>query len=105
MMYSRTFTNGHFHNDHLSTTATATKACPQLPEKPLDNGQFFQRLMKKSRMVNMEFDPYGALIDRGNPILILFHLYCCSKHKLSTILIANVAKLSRFVTLTFGFKI
>ena len=57
-------------------------------------------------MVNMEFYSYGALmINRGNRILILFHLYCCSKHKLSTVMIANVAKLSRFVTLTFGFKI
>ena len=26
--------------------------------------------------------------------LILFHLYCCSKHKLSTTLIANVANIS-----------
>ena len=30
----------------------------------------------------MELDPHGALtINRGNPILIVFHLYCCSKHK------------------------
>ena len=29
------------------------------------------------------------------------HLYCYSKHKLSTLIIANVAGLSRFVTLTF----
>ena len=31
-----------------------------------------------------KFYPYGALmINRGNRILIVFHLYCCSKHKLS----------------------
>ena len=49
----------------------------------------------------MKFDPYGALTNNhGNRILILFHLYCCSRHKLSTILIANVANLFRFVTLT-----
>ena len=34
----------------------------------------------------------------------LCHLYCFSKHKMSTILIANVANLARFVTLTFWFK-
>ena len=33
-------------------------------------------------------------------ILIVFHLFRCSKHKLSTILIANVASLTRFVMLT-----
>ena len=50
----------------------------------------------------MKFDLHGTFeINRGNRIFILFHLYCCSKHKLSTVLIANVAKLSRFVTLTF----
>ena len=49
----------------------------------------------------MKFDPYGALMNNhGNRILILFHLYCCSGHKLSTILIANVVNLFRFVTLT-----
>ena len=49
----------------------------------------------------MKFDLYSALmINQGNRILNLFHLYCCSRHKLSTILIANVANLFRFVTLT-----
>ena len=41
------------------------------------------------------------LINRGNRILILFHLYCCSTRKLSTILSADLANLTRFVTLTF----
>ena len=51
------------------------------------------------------FDPYSALmIDRGNRILIVFHFFCCSKHKLSTILIAIVASLVRFITLTLRFK-
>ena len=49
----------------------------------------------------MKFDPYGTLmINHGNRILILLHFYCNSKHELSTILIANVANLSRIVTLT-----
>ena len=38
-------------------------------------------------------------------VLILFHLYCCSKHKLSMILTVNVAKLAHFVMSTFWFKI
>ena len=33
-------------------------------------------------------------------ILIVFHLFRCSKHKLSTILKANVASVTRFVMLT-----
>ena len=29
----------------------------------------------------MKFDPYGAMmINHGNHILIVLHLYCCSKH-------------------------
>ena len=53
----------------------------------------------------MKIDPYDALtIYRGTRVSIVFHLYCCSKHKLSTILIAIVANLSRFVTLTFRSK-
>ena len=53
----------------------------------------------------MKFDPYGTtVINRGNRILILFHLYRCSKHKLSTILVENVANFSRVVTLTYCFK-
>ena len=56
--------------------------------------------MKKSRMV-MKFDPYGALmINHGNRILILIHFTAavginCLRH-----LLAIVANLSRFVTLT-----
>ena len=47
-----------------------------------------------------EFDPHGALmINRGNCILFVFHLYCCSMHKLSTIPLANVASLSLFFML------
>ena len=51
----------------------------------------------------VNFDPYGALkINRGNCIMIVFHLYCCSKCKLSMILTANVVTCSySFVTLTF----
>ena len=58
----------------LSTTAMATRARPQLPKHPLDNGQFFQRLMKKSKMVMKSVDPYDALmIKPGNRILIVLH--------------------------------
>ena len=60
---------------NLSTTATATTACPQLPNYPLDNGQCFQRQMKKSRIVT-KFDSYGSLMtNRGIRILIGFHIY------------------------------
>ena len=53
----------------------------------------------------MTFDPSGALMtNHGNRILTAFHFYCRSRHKLSTILTANVANLARFVTLTFLFK-
>ena len=45
------------------------------------------------------------MINRVNRIVILLHWYCCSRQKLSTILIANVANAARFVTLTFWFKI
>ena len=52
----------------------------------------------------MKFNPYGALmINRGNYTWIEFHLYFYSKHKVSTIHIANVANLDRFVTLSISF--
>ena len=39
----------------------------------------------------MTFDLYGALmINRRNRVLVVFHLYCCSKHKLSMILMAKI---------------
>ena len=63
--------------------------------------------MKKSRMV-MEFDPYGTLIMKsGNHIiLILFHLYCGSKHKLSAILIySHVSILIQNIVPAFCTKI
>ena len=57
--------------------------------QPLNNGQFFQRLMKKTEWSRI--DLYGTfMINRGNRILILFHLYSC--------IIANSAC---FVTLAF----
>ena len=53
----------------------------------------------------MKFDPHGALmINCGNHVLIVFHLYRCSKHKLSMILMANVANLAHFVMLSFYSK-
>ena len=60
--------------------------------------------MKTSRMV-MKFDPYGVwMINRGNHILIVFHIYCCSKHKLSSILVANIANPDRLVKSKLWFK-
>ena len=62
--------------------------------------------MKKSSMV-LKFDPYEALmINRDNRILIVFHqkhasgsIYtAAARIQLSTILIADVASLSRVVT-------
>ena len=44
----------------------------------------------------IKFDPYGDLMINDG-ILIVFHLHCCSKHKLSTIILSNVADLARFV--------
>ena len=53
----------------------------------------------------MKFDPYSVrMINRGNHILIVFHIYCCSKHKLSSILVANIANLDRFVKSKLRFK-
>ena len=73
-------------NGHLSTTARVTEVRPQLPKKTLKNSQFFQGLIKNLRMV-MQFDLYVTLmIKRGNIILIVFHLFCFSKHKFHTIL-------------------
>ena len=84
---------------NLSITATSLQR--QLPLKCVPRrhnylsttASFFQQPMKKSRI-----DSYGAMkINRSNRILIVFHLYCCSKHKLSTTLITNVDNLARFV--------
>ena len=84
---------------NLSTTAPSLQR--QRPLKHVPNCQnnlsttasFFQGLMKKS------FHPYSASeINRSSRILIVLHLYCCSKHKLPTILVANAANLARFVT-------
>ena len=51
----------------------------------------------------MKFDLYGALmINRRNRVLIVFHLYSCSKHKLSMILMAKiVVSLAHFVMFIF----
>ena len=50
----------------------------------------------------MKWDLHGALmINRRNPTSIFFLFICCSKHKLFTLLKANVANLARFVMLTF----
>ena len=86
-----------------STTVTATAACSQLNSLSA-TASFFQPLTKKSGMV-LKLDPYGALmINQGNRISIVFHLFCCSMHKLSTIPLANVASLALFFMLAIWFK-
>ena len=71
--YSRTSSNSYF-----STTATATKASPQLPNLST-TASFISTLMKKSKMT-VKCDQYSALmINRSNRISIVFHLYCCIK--------------------------
>ena len=80
----------------------------QLPQKTSRQRPVFSatdELKTKNLGMVTNFDPYSALmIDRGDRILIVFHFFCCSKHKLSTILIAIVASLVRFITLTLRFK-
>ena len=62
------------------------------------------QLTKKSGMV-AKLDPYGTLmINHGNCILIVPHLFWCSKYKLSAIFIANAANLTHYFMLTFWFK-
>ena len=66
----------------------------------MHNADFFSGRWKSQEWSRI--DPYGTfMINRGNRILILLHLYCCSKQKLSKILIMNVANLARFHTYTF----
>ena len=36
----------------------------KLAKYPLNNGQFFQRLIKKSKLL-IKFDPYGAINDES----------------------------------------
>ena len=46
----------------------------------------------------MKFVSHGALmINRGTRILFVFHLYSCSKHNLSTTLLANVVNLAHLL--------
>ena len=53
----------------------------------------------------MKFDLYGTLmINQGKHILILF-IYNASKHKFSTVLIVNAAKLVSFVMHVFNILI
>ena len=100
----------HSNLGQLSTTANPSTT--QQPQQRVLNCQnslsttasFFQPLTKTSGMV-LKFDPHGALmINRGNRISIVFHIFCCSMHKLSTIPLANVASLARFFMLAIWFK-
>ena len=65
------YNDGHFFCPggqpiHL---ATATRACPQVAKQPLENGQFFQRLVKKSRMV-MKSHPFSSRMINRSTIVI-----------------------------------
>ena len=61
--------------------------------------------LKEKSVIVAKFDSYGAFkINRGNRFSIVFHLFCLSKHNLSTTCLANVASLARFVMLTYQFK-
>ena len=83
---------------NLSTTATATEAHPQQPK-------ITSRQRPKKVKNCYEIWSYGAsIINRSNHTLIVFHLYCCSKHELSAIPMANVVNLSRFLSLIFWFQ-
>ena len=66
---------------NLATTPTSPrrqrplKRVPNCQNNPSTNGQFFQRLTKKSRMV-MILDPYGGLmINRDNRICFIYILF------------------------------
>ena len=87
---------------NLTTTVRATKACPQPAKLPLDNDQFFQQLMKESK-IGKKFDLYGVLMMNCS-----CHYFDCVEFilcsKLSIKLKANVANLACFVLLTFWFK-
>ena len=47
------------------------------------------------RLKSHEIGSVYCVDDYGNLILIMFYLYCCSEHKLTTILVANVGNLAR----------
>lgn len=62
--------------------------------------------MKRSRMA-MKFDSYGAMMIQKSWYSYFDCVPCIlgwRKHKLPTILIADVVDLARFVSLTFLFK-
>ena len=83
-------------NGHWTASLTAKITSRQRP--------VFSATAKKSGMV-AKFDPYGGLVvNPGDLILIVFHLFWCRKYKLSTILVANVESLNRFVMKIFWFK-
>ena len=75
-------------NGHKSVSPTAKITSRQRP--------VFSATDEKSRMV-MTFDTYGVPIHKFKPLK-----GACSKHKMLTILIANVANLARSVALKFG---
>ena len=83
----------------LSTART------KLPQKNLSTTASFFSATDDKNEKSRNGHPYSPLmIDRGNRILIVFNLFCCSKHKLSTILRTNISSLVRFIMLTFRFK-
>ena len=87
--YSRTSTYGHL-------SIMATYLCPGGQSiqcfifKPLNNGHLSKTAMAQQPVfsatdgksgMDMKFHSHGALmINHSNHILIVFHLYCCSKY-------------------------
>ena len=115
--YSRTSTNGHLsYNGHYILSRRTVHTFTLIPQRPplYPTATATKRMSPTVKIISRQKPVFSAInekvmnghelarlwsIDRGNRILILLHLYCCSKQKLSTILKANVANLARFLTL------
>ena len=87
-------------NLHLSATATATTAFLRIPnyQNNLSTTASFFSDWRKSREWSQNVIRMASWWFDWVP------LFCCGKHKLSAILIANVASLDHLVMLKFWFK-
>ena len=111
--YSRTSTNSH-----LSTTATPLQW--PLYFVPADSPYIYFYLKLSLIATSLQWQitswqraVFAVTVEkvknaheffRGNCILMVFDLFCCSKHNLSMILVVSVANLALCVTLYFWFK-
>ena len=56
-----------------------------------------KKLLTEKSVIVAKFYTYGAFkINRVNRFSIVFHLFCCNKHELSTTPLGNVASLACF---------